>query len=191
MKGRIWWNLRISGVERYTYLMFLFREIDKKLCKNYTKTDICQIFIKVVALNIIFNNYETNLKRLYHTGAWEHQIDVWLCIVQNLRFSGFILYPLSFFLYSPFNVLFNCQLFSAYKPVSRNDIARRMYDVIELIDNTRSCILNNLCFFIERNWVFVTNSNFLIPTSMELNVVDFWYFKIKKFDATGFIVWNI
>ena len=26
-----------------------------------------------------------------------------ICIVQNLRFSGFILYPLSFFLYSPFN----------------------------------------------------------------------------------------
>ena len=170
--------------------MFLSREID--CVKIIPKRTYIRFCINVVVLN---RSYSTNTqpfwKRLYHTGAWEHQIDVWLCIVQNLRFSGFILYPLSFFLYSPFNVLFNCQLFSAYKPVSRNDIARRMYDVIELIDNTRSCILNNLCFFIERNWVFVTNSNFLIPTSMELNVVDFWYFKIKKFDATGFIVWNI
>ena len=26
----------------------------------------------------------------------------YMCIVQRLRFSGFILYPLSFFLYSPF-----------------------------------------------------------------------------------------
>ena len=35
----------------------------------------------------------------------EHQIDVFICIVQNLRFSGFSLYPLSFFLYSPFKVI--------------------------------------------------------------------------------------
>ena len=52
--------------------MFLSREIDIKLCQNYTKTDICQILYKS-------------------------------CSIQNLRFSGFILYPLSFFLYSPFN----------------------------------------------------------------------------------------
>ena len=51
--------------------MFLSREIDIKLCQNYTKTDICQILYKS-------------------------------CSIQNLRFSGFILYPLTFFLYSPF-----------------------------------------------------------------------------------------
>ena len=28
------WNLRISGFERYIYLMFLSREIDIKLCQN-------------------------------------------------------------------------------------------------------------------------------------------------------------
>ena len=66
MKGRIWWNLRISGVERYTYLMFLFREIDKKLCKNYTKTDICQIFIKVVALNRLYSTITQPIWKLYH-----------------------------------------------------------------------------------------------------------------------------
>ena len=44
MTGGIGWNLRISGVERYKYniyLMFLSQEIDIKLCQNYTKTHIC------------------------------------------------------------------------------------------------------------------------------------------------------
>ena len=43
--------------------MFLSREIDIKLCQNYTKTDICQILYKSCSIKqIIFNNYATNLK---------------------------------------------------------------------------------------------------------------------------------
>jgi len=37
----------------------------------------------------------------------EHQIDFFYGIVQKLRTSAFILYPLSFFLYCPFKIYFN------------------------------------------------------------------------------------
>ena len=142
--------------------MFLSREIDIKLCQNYTKTYIYQISYKSCSIKqTIFNNYATNLKTtIYHriidniicnniiknsqapvryrrfqigciiveyglfntttfiqnliyirvgiiltqlleTGTSDRCV---ICIVQCLRFSGFILYPLSFFLYSPFNL---------------------------------------------------------------------------------------
>ena len=43
--------------------MFLSREIDIKLCQNYTKTYIYQILYKIRSIKqIIFNNYATNLK---------------------------------------------------------------------------------------------------------------------------------
>ena len=38
-----------------------------------------------------------------------------------------------------------------------------------------------LCFligFVQRNWVFATNSDFLIPISLEPNVIDLRYFKL-------------
>ena len=43
----------------------------------------------------------------------------------------------------------------------------------------------------ERNWVFATNSEFIIPISLEPNVVNLWYFKLILFDLTEFIVRNI
>ena len=82
----------------------------------------------------------------------------------------------------------------------------------------------SLCHKLERNWVFATNSDILIPISLEPNDVDlwyckdigirqfafvaktqflsnskslkpdginFWYFKLRLFDLTKFIVWNI
>ena len=33
----------------------------------------------------------------------------------------------------------------------------------------------------QRNWVFTTNSNFLIPISLQSDGVDLWYFKIEIF----------
>ena len=48
MKNGIDW---ISGVELYLldiYLMFLSREIDIKLCQNYTKTYICKIYVRIM-----------------------------------------------------------------------------------------------------------------------------------------------
>ena len=46
-------------------------------------------------------------------------------------------------------------------------------------------------FKIQRNWVFATNSNFLIPKSVQPNSVNLRYFKLRFFDPTEFIVWNI
>ena len=129
--------------------MFLSREINIKLCQNYTKSCIYQISYKIRSIKqTIFKKYATNLSVGYYVtktsanrseryrtaieyglfnttnfirsliyirfgiiltqfyinfSRQEHQIDVFLiCIVQNLRFSGFSLYLLSFFLYSPF-----------------------------------------------------------------------------------------
>ena len=45
---------------------------------------------------------------------------------------------------------------------------------------------------IQRNWVFVTNSNFLILISLEpKKSIHFWYFKLKNFNLTEYKVWNI
>ena len=43
----------------------------------------------------------------------------------------------------------------------------------------------------ERNWVFATNSNFLIPISLQSDGVNLYYFKLRLSDITEFIVWNI
>ena len=42
----------------------------------------------------------------------------------------------------------------------------------------------------QRNWLFATNSDFLIPISFEPNAVNLWYFKLIFFDLTKVIVWN-
>ena len=44
-------------------------------------------------------NFDTVLCQFLETGTSDKCL---IGIVQNLKFSGFILYPLSFFLYSPF-----------------------------------------------------------------------------------------
>ena len=45
--------------------------------------------------------------------------------------------------------------------------------------------------FLKRNWVFVTNSDFLIPIFFPHDGVNLWYFKLRFFHLTEFIVWNI
>ena len=45
--------------------------------------------------------------------------------------------------------------------------------------------------FLERNWVFVTNSNFTIPKSQQPDDAYLSYFKLTLFDPPEFIVWNI
>ena len=42
----------------------------------------------------------------------------------------------------------------------------------------------------QRNWVFATNSNFLIPKSLQPGGVDLWYFKLWLFDLPKTKVWN-
>ena len=53
----------------------------------------------VQSIYTIWYNFDTVLYQFLETGTSDRCL---ICIVQNLRFSGFILYPLSFFLYSPF-----------------------------------------------------------------------------------------
>ena len=43
----------------------------------------------------------------------------------------------------------------------------------------------------QRNWVFGTISNIETAISLELDVVNLWYFKLRLLDLTEFIVWNI
>ena len=40
-------------------------------------------------------------------------------------------------------------------------------------------------------WVFATNSNFIIPIPVQPYGVNSWYFKLRLFDLTEFILWNI
>ena len=70
-----------------------------------------------IRFGIILTQFYINFSRQ------EHQIDVFLiCIVQNLRFSGFSLYPLSFFLYSPFNAPLDFSRIHVYLEFSRDHI---------------------------------------------------------------------
>ena len=41
----------------------------------------------------------------------------------------------------------------------------------------------NLCFFKRKNWVFATNSNFLIPIFSQPVCVNLWYIKFRIFDS--------
>ena len=50
------------------------------------------------------------------------------------------------------------------------------------------CKINNRY---ERSWVFATNSNFLIPISVQPDDENLRHFKLRLFDLTEFIVWNI
>ena len=44
---------------------------------------------------------------------------------------------------------------------------------------------------LKRTWVFATNSHFLIPISLEPNVVNLWYFKLILFDLAKVIAWKM
>ena len=44
---------------------------------------------------------------------------------------------------------------------------------------------------LQRNWVYATSSNFLIPLSLQLDGVSLLYIKLRLFNLTEFIVWNI
>ena len=46
-------------------------------------------------------------------------------------------------------------------------------------------------FFRERNWVFASDLNVLLPSSLQPDGVNLCYFKLKILDLTEFIVWNI
>ena len=104
-------------------MMFLSREIDIKLCQNYTKTYICKIFVRITyssngsavllsrpSISFTYTfwyNFDTVLCQFLETVTSNRFL---ICIRQFLRFSGLIFYSLSFFLYSPFNIDSKAQL---------------------------------------------------------------------------------
>jgi len=44
---------------------------------------------------------------------------------------------------------------------------------------------------IKRNWVFATKSNFRIPISLQPDDENLSYVKVRLFNLTEFMVWNI
>ena len=67
-----------------------------EIARKYTKYHIYTIWY----------NFDIVLYRFLETGTSDRRL---ICIVQNLRFSGFSLYSLSFFLYSPFKFIRNAK----------------------------------------------------------------------------------
>ena len=43
----------------------------------------------------------------------------------------------------------------------------------------------------KRNWVFATNSDYLFAISLQPDGINLWYFELRLFDCTEFIVWYI
>ena len=62
---------------------------------EYDLLNTTTLYLTYIRFGIILTQFYINFSRQ------EHQIEL-LCLNQLLRFSGFSLYPLSFFLYSPF-----------------------------------------------------------------------------------------
>ena len=52
-------------------------------------------------------------------------------------------------------------------------------------------ILQKKLPFLQRNWVFATNLIFLIPFSCQPNSLHIRYFKLRLFNLTEFIIWDI
>ena len=121
MKGGIDWSLRISGVERYIIiqdicLLILSREIDKKLCQNFTKTYIYQIVYKIRKIveyglfnttnliqNLIYTfwyNFDTVLYQFLETDTSDRTL---MGRDKLLSCLGFSLYPRHFSFTVPFS----------------------------------------------------------------------------------------
>ena len=94
--------------------MFLSREIDTSANSsavywsrvsrdNDTAMLLAEVIVtsypSVQTIYTIWYNFDTVLYQFLKTWTTDRCL---ICIVQNLRFSGFSLYPLLFFLYSPF-----------------------------------------------------------------------------------------
>ena len=63
--------------------------------------------------------------------------------------------------------------------------------IFYIIKHLKPCRFSWLkCNNVQRNWAFATNSNFLIPISMQLEGVNRCYFNFKVFDLKELIVWN-
>ena len=100
---------------------------------GYRRFQICSVIVEYGLFNItnfiqnflyilIWYNFDTVLYQLLGTGTSDRCL---ICIIQNLRFSGFRRYPLSVFLYSPFNYQLKFSIFcilSDLDPYSGNPL---------------------------------------------------------------------
>ena len=68
------------------------------VCKSFKPTTFIQ--------NCIYMNFRKILTEIYINFSRQSDRCI-VCIVQRLRFSGFILYPLSFFLHSSFKLYYS------------------------------------------------------------------------------------
>ena len=69
-----------------------------------------------------------------------------------------------------------------------------LHDLIILRKYIRNYPLTKIILMptlLQKNWVFVTTSNFLIPKSLQPDGVNLSYFKLIWFDLTEFIDWII
>ena len=122
--------------------MFLSREIDIKLCKNYTKIYIYEILRKGCSIKqIIFNKYATNLKTIIsHRNLrisgfcgislfsdWLRNFGIWSVLYYNLSklhiyyiYYIFFVQRLRFSGFSPFHFSFTVPL--TYFPLKNKNI---------------------------------------------------------------------
>ena len=124
--GGIGWNLRISGVEQEQIWV-------SQVPLGYRRFQICCVFVEYNLFNTIYEsytksyiyiytfwyNFDTVLYQFLETGALDRSLT---CFIQNLRFLGFSLYPLSFFLYSPFKE------YTIYIQSTRKDLKSVFWD---------------------------------------------------------------
>ena len=68
---------------------------------------------------------------------------------------------------------------------------KKKQKVFVLIEKNHFANFDSNKIRLERNWVFATNSTFLIPISLQPDNLNLWYFKLTLFNPTAFIVWNI
>ena len=63
----------------------------------------------------------------------------------------------------------------------------QMSSIVLKVGEQTSYFLSNL----QRNWVYAKNSNFVSLYLCKPDGVNPWYFKLRLFDLTEFIVWKI
>ena len=110
------------------------------------------IHIRYLSYVSISRNWHKTVSKLYQNG-----------IVQNMRFSGFILFPLSFFLYSPFK--------------QRNSNLKVLQKELKMNRMSILCFVkrDNFCFLkiSDSNLLFATFSNFPCILIFEFRVLLF------------------
>jgi len=127
-----------------------------------------------------FNEFEPRLKSL-KTGLIEHRLKSWNCIEYDFKWNNL-------YLIRALNLSQGVNLNRGSNSLDSASVSFRFREMLFLV----LCRLDrhqNSKF--PMNCVFGTNSNILIPISLQPNGIKLWYFKLRLFSLTEFIVWNI